>query len=600
MAHGVFDLARGGMVALTGAPEALLPALQALERDLGPRWRPTVNPDARTLADATIRFVLEPAAAPSQGYCLVIAPDGISATAPDAAGIFYAAMTLRQIARVAGEILPACRIEDSPDFPLRGVMLDISRDKVPTMATLFALVDQFAEWKINHLELYTEHTFAYRNHAEVWQAASPMTADEIRALDAYCRTRCIDLTPNQNSFGHFERWLKLPRYNDLAECPNGGAKIPWGGTTTGPISLNPIDPRSLELLRELYAELLPNFSSRFFNVGCDETFDLGHGRSKDLVARVGCGRVYLDFLLQIHQLVKSHGRTMTFWGDIILHHSELVPKLPRDSVALEWGYEASHPFAEHAAKFAAAGVPFHVCPGTSSWCSLAGRTTNMRANLRMAAENGLRHGATGYLNTDWGDGGHWQTLPVSYPGFLLGAAVSWCHAANAELPLAAALDAHVFEDDAGILGSLTLAMGDAYRACGIEHSNSTELFQILSNGLDRAVGKGVTPATLAAARAGAEDALTRLAQVCCQRPDATWLIEETEQTARLLMHACNRGIALIDGTVQLAAHRRTLAREMDAVMAGHESVWLRRNRPGGLCDSLARMAQRRSEYNDHD
>ena len=35
---------------------------------------------------------------------------------------------------------------------------------------------------------------------------------------------------------------------------------------------------------------------------------------------------------------------------------------------------------------------------------------------------------------------------------------------------------------------------------------------------------------------------------------------------------------------------------MDAVMAGHERVWLRRNRPGGLSDSLERMAKRRAEY----
>ena len=54
-------------------------------------------------------------------------------------------------------------------------MLDISRDKVPTMPTLFALVDRLAEWKINQLQLYIEHTFAYRGHEEVWRNADPMT-----------------------------------------------------------------------------------------------------------------------------------------------------------------------------------------------------------------------------------------------------------------------------------------------------------------------------------------------------------------------------------------------------------------------------------------
>jgi len=594
---GVFDLGRGGIVALTGAPESLLPALQALERDLGPRWRPAVNPEAHAFAEASIRFHLEPLT-PPQGYRLTITSTAITATASDAAGLLYAAMTLRQIMRLSGDLLPACRIEDAPDFPVRGVMLDISRDKVPTLATLFALVDQFAEWKINHLELYTEHTFAYKNHATVWQAASPMTAGEIRCLAAYCRARCIDLAPNQNSFGHLERWLTLPQYNDLAESPQGGAPLPWGGTLPTASGLNPGDPRALELLTELYAELLPNFSSRFFNVGCDETFDLGFGKSKELAARVGKGRVYLDFLLKIHKLVQRHGRTMTFWGDIIIHHPELVAELPRDIVALEWGYDANHPFAAHAAQFAAAKIPFHVCPGTSSWNSLAGRTTNMRANLIAAAEHGLHHGAGGYLITDWGDGGHWQTLPVSYPGFLFGAALSWCRLNNADLPLAAALDTHVFEDPAGILGELTLALGDAYRLCGIECGNGTELFRILQHGPERAIGAGVTPITLAASRTCAEDALAHLTQARSQRPDAAWLNDETAQTARLLIHACNRGMALLDGGMADPARRRALAREMDLVMAGHERVWLRRNRIGGLCDSLERMAQRRAEYGE--
>src|SRR5207248_10051796 len=71
-------------------------------------------------------------------------------------------------------------------------------------------------------------------------------------------------------------------------------------------------------------------------------------------------------------------------------------------------------------------------------------------------------GASGFLNTDWGDMGHLQYLPVSEPGFAYGAAVSWCLDAYRDLDLAAALDTHVFEDAAGELGAAVLALGDAY------------------------------------------------------------------------------------------------------------------------------------------
>jgi N-acetyl-beta-hexosaminidase len=50
--------------------------------------------------------------------------------------------------------LDALHILDWPDFPTRGVMLGVSRDKVPTMGTVFELVDLLASWKINQLQLY--------------------------------------------------------------------------------------------------------------------------------------------------------------------------------------------------------------------------------------------------------------------------------------------------------------------------------------------------------------------------------------------------------------------------------------------------------------
>ena len=380
-----------------------------------------------------------------QGYQLTISATGVEAIAPTPAGIFYAVMTLCQLIRQFGRRLPGLAIDDRPDFASRGVMLDISRDRVPTMTSLYELVDLLASWKINHLQLYTEHTFAYRNHSLVWKNASPMTGQEVLELDRYCRARHIELVPNQNSFGHMERWLKHRRYRPLAEAPNGFV-TPWGVRRPMGTTLCPTDPGSLKLVRSLFEEFLPHFSSTFFNVGCDETFDLGQGRSKNLCERRDPGRVYLDFLLKIYKLVKSHDRIMMFWGDIVMKHPELVDELPRDLIAMEWGYGHKHDFAGRCAKFAEAKVPFYVCPGTSTWNSVVGRTDNMLGNLKNAAKNGLAAGALGLLNTDWGDRGHWQPMPVSFGPYAYGAAVSWSLAASSKLDLARALDLFAFRD----------------------------------------------------------------------------------------------------------------------------------------------------------
>jgi N-acetyl-beta-hexosaminidase len=143
--------------------------------------------------DASVRTVTD-ADLPAEGYRLTVDNGAITLVSATQAGAFYGRQTLAQLRRQFPDGVPALRIEDWPDFANRGFMLDISRDRVPTMATLFRLVDLLAEWKINQFQLYTEHTFAYRNHREVWEHASPMTPAEISELDRYCQERFIEFT----------------------------------------------------------------------------------------------------------------------------------------------------------------------------------------------------------------------------------------------------------------------------------------------------------------------------------------------------------------------------------------------------------------------
>ncbi len=591
---GTYVLPPEGLIVLELAhPQSALSAVQrfqqALEARHGYRWTahasPLVPPEERRL---TLR--LDPEGVPwPQGYRLEIAPAGLGLTAHDPAGLFYGIATLRQLLYTV-EALPCLVIEDWPDFPVRGVMLDISRDKVPRMETLLALVDRLADWKINQLQLYTEHTFAYHQHPDVWRDASPMTGEDILTLDAFCRERFIELVPNQNSFGHMERWLKHPRYAPLAEC-HGEFPVPWG-TMRGPFSLAPAHPGSLALIRSLYDELLPHFTSRQFNVGGDETFDLGHGQSRALCAERGVGRVYLDFLLALYREVTARGFTMQFWGDIILRHPELVSELPRDIIALDWGYEADHPFTAEGARFAAAGIPFYVCPGTSAWCSLAGRTTNALGNLLNAAEAGLHHGAVGYLITDWGDGGHWQTLPVSYLGFAAGAAFSWSLESNRTADWPTLLSRYAFEDAQEVAGRVAYDLGNVYRALDRSLVNGTPLFWLLQRSREALLPDlGLAAGELRRALEATLAAIAPLGQAQLARPDAALIQRELQLTAWMLRHACYRGLALLGEKPPFS-----LVADLQEIIAEYRALWLARNRPGGLADSVGRLERLLPEY----
>jgi hypothetical protein len=564
----------------------------------------TLSPAADGAADVRLRIDPRGHSRP-QAYRLRVGPGGVEIDAVDEAGLFHGVCTLIQWLRLntaiedgktRTRVLPGLEVEDWPDFPARGVMLDVSRNKVPTMETLLGLVDLLAGWKINQLQLYTEHTFAYSGHEVVWQGADPFTAQEIRELDRFCRDRFIELVPNQNSFGHFHRWLVHDPYRELAECPQG-VDHPFSDQRE-PFSLCAVDPKSLALLEDLFDQLLPSFSSRLLNVGLDETFDLGLGRSASACAEKGKGRVYLEYLQAIHRRLAARGTRMQFWGDIVLEHPELIPELPSDVVPLAWGYEADYPFDEHSRKFAASGLDYYVCPGTSSWNSLAGRARNALLNLGRAAVAGSHADAAGYLITDWGDLGHLQPLPVSYLGFMAGAAFSW-NAQTADEPLAVEmsplLDLYAFPRGPAGLGQIALDLANVYRHTGSETRNGSPLFFLLLRAgetLEHQRFAGVDPETLARSLAEIESAAGRLAALQPRDDESTLVVRELSWAAATLALA---GLARLEqgrdqplGALPRRTRRR-LRKELSSLIDEHHSIWLERNRRGGLVDSARRL-----------
>jgi hypothetical protein len=522
---------------------------------------------------------------PAQGYQLTCDSQGITLEAGDEAGAFYGLQTLGQLIAQSGCRVPSLHCFDAPDFPARGVMLDISRCKVPTMDTLHYLVELFGRLKLNQLQLYTEHTFAYAAHETVWHDASPMTPEQIIQLDGWCREHYIELVPNQNSFGHFERWLRHPEYRHLAECPKGFT-YPWGGASSHGSTLKP-NAASLRFVDSLYNELLPNFSSSQINVGCDETWELGKGWSKPACDSRGTTRVYLDFLLGIHKLVRRRGRRMQFWGDIILHNPELVKELPKDIIALEWGYEATHQFRQHCRHFAAARVPFYVCPGTSSWNTLTGRTTNCLGNLKLAAQSGLSHGAIGYLNTDWGDGGHHQHLPMSYVGFLAGAAYSWCLRSNSDADIPEALNRLVFGDASGLMGRTLFDLGKVLELVPAERSNRSVFNDMCfaDKPWQERLVKELPKAALRKCVSRFDELETALHAAALGCGDAELVKAEVINNLSMARFGARCTLAAAQRKPDLSALRR----ELQHIISRHEDLWLARNRRGGLRESSGRL-----------
>ena len=514
-----------------------------------------------------------------EAYSLKLENDQIILKAESPAGVFRALSKVFQVFQFQqpDTQIPGFVIEDAPTLNRRGFMLDISRCKVPTMEELFRLIDLLALIGYNELQLYIEHTFRFQDHEKVWKDASPVSAEEIQQIDSYCAERFIELVPNLNSFGHFERWLCHTKYKHMAECPDGFVREePYikrdHGTTLKP------NQESLDFIDYLYAEYLPNFSSKSFNVGLDEPWELGQGWSKQEVEKTSKGAVYLRHLEGIRELVEKHGKNMQFWSDVLLEDPENAKLLDKHASPLIWGYEPTHPFEEQATAIARCGLEFCLAPGTGTWKSFTGRWPVAQKNIELACNQAQKHGAEGILLTSWGDCGNHQPWPTMYPGLFHAAQVSWNGQEIDEASLGEAIDCWVYGNPGDGLGKWMIQLGKLDQEMDSYIPNSSMHWTLLFGYHEERFGKFFEEQ---ASAQKLHQGLEYLEQLDGEAPPSSRnkgvqkSLDEIRLGLQMTRISLERGTAFVQEKEYVVADREEMVREF-------ERLWKVRAREGGL------------------
>src|SRR5699024_4875843 len=101
------------------------------------------------------------------------------------------------------------------------------------------------------------------------------------------------------------------------------------------------------------------------------------------------------------------------------------------------------------------------------------------------AIQGIKYGADGLIVTDWGDSGHWQVMPVSYPGYIYAAGVGWQVQANLQHEEAIQNYASecVFQDRSGLIGKFLMDLGRYYHYENSSIENATYTNHLFHLGL---------------------------------------------------------------------------------------------------------------------
>jgi len=349
-------------------------------------------------------------------YTLLVNEGGIKITASGEAGIFRAASTLKQLIVYNGEEIPYCEIKDAPLFERRAYMLDISRCRMPKVETIKRLIDLLADLKYNEFQLYMESfAFKYKAYPKVTEGFDCLTPEDIEYLDNYCSERFIDLVPNQNSLGHMTTWVEKDEFKHL--------EITDGKEKTG--TINPLMPESFDFVDGLYSSLLPHFKSEYVNIGLDEAYGLGKYQVQEVCEKEGEDNVFMDWLCKLSEHInKKYNKKIQFWADMIYKYPNAYERVPKDAIALNWGYDRdiNVKMVKRCRDLSEKNVPFYVCPGNQTWISFTGKHDLMNFNLYTCGKLGEEYGAVGYMLTDWGCGeGHthfpvWSLIPAVTAG----------------------------------------------------------------------------------------------------------------------------------------------------------------------------------------
>ena len=131
--------------------------------------RELLSDTAKTGSSGTISLAIRPTLLSDKGseaYLIEILPDHIALTGNSRQGLYWATRTLLQLLE-QGEELSCGVIEDYPDYPIRGFMLDVGR-KFFSLGFLRATVKLMAYYKMNAFHIHLNDNGFKKFYGDDW------------------------------------------------------------------------------------------------------------------------------------------------------------------------------------------------------------------------------------------------------------------------------------------------------------------------------------------------------------------------------------------------------------------------------------------------
>ena len=349
----------------------------------------------------------------AEGYFLDVDADGVVILAESDRGRFYGVMSLLQLMRrgTKSVTVPGVAVRDFPLHPMRGITDDISRGQVSTIANFKKIIRFIARYKINVYSPYLEDMIAFKKHPLIGKGRGALTAEEFKELDAYAQQYHVEIMPTLQTLGHCENLLSIPEYLGYAEYP--------GGRT-----LNVSDENIYALLDDMIGELSASYSGRYFNMGADETRDVGLGASKERVEKLGLAAVLAEHYRRVADIIRKYGKKPMIYGDILLKNPEILGMIPKDITIVDWNYDPQYQY-DSPEVFVKAGFPIVVLSAVRNYRGPFIDHWNSFENIRRFSRAGYENRSVGVVVSSWNDYGGEELRELNWYGYAWGAECAW-------------------------------------------------------------------------------------------------------------------------------------------------------------------------------
>ncbi|MBB5340446.1 beta-N-acetylhexosaminidase [Tunturiibacter gelidoferens] len=344
--NGSIAITKDFTVSLSGAHNPILEAatrrtLESLERNTGiPIGKDLQSPSPTLTIQVQDSTGTRPTLETDEDYSLSATSSKIVLRAQTIFGALHGLETIQQLVQAEDGhyVIPAVEINDSPRFPWRGFMLDVSRHFMP-LPVVYRTLDAMAAVKLNvfHWHLTDDQGFRIESRRFPLLTAKGSdglfyTQDQVRDVIAYASAHGIRVVPEFDIPGHVTSWLVgMPEL--------GSVQRPYEISRTFGIwdgALDPTRDSTYKFLDAFIGEISSLFPDEYLHLGGDESNGADWKANPSIVAFMHAHNMKSTddlqnyFSTRVLALVHQHHKQMVGWDEI------LTPGTPKDAVIQSW------------------------------------------------------------------------------------------------------------------------------------------------------------------------------------------------------------------------------------------------------------------------